>query len=167
MKILLLLALSCSASAFASSNMLIPILNCKLSNQDIAKITQEQSYASEGFTVLADLKDLAQGTNGRSVLVYSANQVGAVSSQEKSSSNIGSAELGTFIGSSIDREKGLQSGVVFEGDLVDYNYKYKSVSILTLKIDKKKITAQLKSEPKGESDYVSVSNYNCTSQFTE
>lgn len=169
MKILLLLSLSFSANVFASTNMLAPILNCKLTNENIAKITQSKSYDSEGFTVLADLQDLASGTDGRSILVYSAKQVGAISSQDESSESVGSGEFGTFIGSSIDKDKGLQSGVLFRGDLVDYNYKYKSISVLTLKIDKEKkiITAELKSEPKGESDYVSIKNYNCTSEFAE
>lgn len=160
--LLLLAVLSFSANTYAASNMLMPIIKCTVTKEEIKKAKEANSDISEGFTIMADFENLMTRTSGPAVIIHSDKHVGAVSESERESSEIGSASTGTFHGKALN-EDGNLSGVVFVGDLVTYNDTYKSVDTVTVSLDKKTnaMKAEVKSDPRGTSTYVSSIKYNC------
>lgn len=163
MKTLLLLAITISANAFSATNMILPILNCKLTAENQAQIVADGSNEAEGFTVLADYEDMMRNQDGKAMLVYSANKVG-VDSKNELKTYVSIAEFGTYKGSNINSDEGLKNGVLFIGDLLTYNFKFMHVSVLTIDTnDSKHIKAELKQVAKGASDRDTIRNYDCKS----
>lgn len=163
--LLLLTILAFSTNSFAASNMLIPILKCTVTKEEIKKVKDSNSNISEGFIIMADFENIMARTTGPAVIIYSGTQVGATT--ERVTNDIGSASIGVFHGEVLSEDVNLK-GEVFVGDLTTYNETYKSIDTVTVLVDEKSraMKAEVKSVPKGSSTLASTYNYNCKSSGT-
>lgn len=151
--------------AFASSNMLIPVLDCKLTKSEIQKLKDSRSSNPEGLSIMADIEDALKEQEGRAILIYTGKHVGKTSEvPERLNNFLNSANFGTFNGKLFDlKNNELESGTIFTSDHVFYSEKYQGKTTLKIKVEEKSsedFTATLTFDA-----FSGSTTYNCNSYF--
>jgi hypothetical protein len=140
-----------STGLFAGTNMMLPVLTCKLAKDEVKKLKATGGYTSESLTLLADFEDQLANKSGKGILLMHGREVGAVSGKQVSG-KIGGAELGTFHPEGTD-ENGFKEGALYSGYTVTYNSAHSWVSSLRVKDarNQKKVVVELSKKNSDES----------------
>jgi hypothetical protein len=144
-------------------NFYIPLVQCKVSAETLAKVTENKSHINEELSVVVDFEDMMlnykEAVNVEGIVAYSMKQVGGVDSSNEF--GVGSILNGTVV---IDKEK---KQIVFTSKPVKYSTGYIWKKVLTLtSTDGHAIKGELVTINTARNDNVASDTdlYNCVQQ---